>query len=322
MGLYAAVDLGSNNFRLLVAEEAAPGVFLERLLLNRIVRAGQGIGAGGEVSPEALARVEGCLAEFGEALDRLGVEKRYAALTAAGRDLRDGGVYADMARCLLKAEVWIPEGTEEAELAFRGAVGMLGGKAGDSTMLDIGGGSTEIAWRQGNETRFESMRLGVVRLTEEASPVYPLGPDGFGALSDRAAEVIAKSGFARAGGGADEGGGLAITAGTALTLAAHLSGRPIADTRALTGVVARSEEIAGFADFLSALDLSEIRALPAIVPGREDVIAAGVAILSAFMELSGFSSCTVSDGGLAEGLLFSRSAGGSGKISYTPKDVV
>lgn len=316
MPLVAGVDLGSNNFRLLVARKTASGACEEIALENRIVRAGQGIGAGGAVLPEALARVRACLREFREVIDRCGEARVVAALTAAGRDLEGGGAYAELARQLLGAEVFVPTGEEEAKLAFEGAMGTLGLDAGDRVMLDIGGGSSEVVVAfEGGQQFLKSLKIGVVRLTEELRPGDPADLEGLAALKFRAAEVFAALSSDDAFRSLDKGrlarSTLVITAGTALTIAAHVSGRPIRDTRALTGVAVSRGAVDEAAHLFASLEAAKLRALPAIEQGREDVILSGVAILSAFMELCGFAGCVASDGGLAEGLVLGITGGRS-----------
>lgn len=320
MALVAGADLGSNNFRLLVAEELSQDVFREVALENRIVRAGEGIGAGGRVLPEAEKRVRACLAAFAETLESLGVGRRVASLTAAGRDLEGGGLYAEIARETLGAEVLVPSGEEEARLAFSGAMGVLGLYSGDRMMLDIGGGSTEIAWTsEDGEINSVSLKIGVVRLAEELKLTYPTGEEGLSALKSRAARAFSgdaslaalKGWKGRFGPG---GARLVATAGTALTLAARFSSRPIENTRALSAVGITAKEVDAFASELARLNLGGIRSLPEVAPGREDVILAGVAILSSFLEQVGAPGCVVSDGGLAEGLVLGFATGGAGII--------
>lgn len=314
MTLVAGVDLGSNNFRLLIARLSSSGVLEEVALENRIVRAGQGIGSGGAVSPEALARVRGCLSEFKGILDGCGKPSVVAALTAAGRDLEGGGAYAELARELLGAEVFVPSGEEEGRLAFAGATGVLGLDGGDRAMLDIGGGSSEVAVCLDGCTLFlKSLKIGVVRLTEALGIGSPAGEEGLRRLKDDAAQTFSALKSDLAFGSLDKArlsrSTLVITAGTALTLAAHLGVRPIQDTRALTGVVITKEGVDESARLFASLKVAQIRALPAIAGGREDVILSGVAILASFMEMCGFAGCVVSDGGLAEGLLLRETGG-------------
>jgi len=338
--LYGVADLGSNTFRLVVVEARRMGAghaeIRQIALEQRIVRVGQGLGADGKLSPEGEARAAACLRRFGEVLDEHGVGNRHAAFTAAGRDLSGSERVVELARQLMggnsrhHVEVVIPAGREEAMLSFNGALSLLGCRVGaapgaaqataetqSAVLFDIGGGSTEIASKTaGGEFRADSMRLGVVRLTEALGLANPVGSTGLRLLCDEIDRVIASSPLAAR---ADDvrraltppGGVLVSNAGTPLTLAAMLTGKSIEDTRTLTGVEVNRGFVIEKAREFSKLTTDEIGAIAGIVPGREDLILAGVAILWRLMVRFGAQSLVVSDGGLPEGLLLERLGAGS-----------
>lgn len=309
--VWGSLDLGSNTFRLLLARETAPGVVRETALHQEVVRAGEGLGREGPVSEGAFLRASACLQRFGRALDESGATYRFASLTAAGRDLEDGGRLKALAEKLLKAKVRIPSGEEEAGYSFEGALALAGVAAGEALLLDIGGGSTEAAFLKNQSLFAESLKLGVVRLTETLKPSDPVGCEGLETLVAHALKLFESSPLAGELKGMrkrlSEGSlRLVANAGTPLTLAALKLGLPLNDTRRFSGVKLTQEEVSREASRLALLTRQELSSLPAVARGREDVIVAGAAILLAFFRFTGAAAATVSDGGLAEGQLLSE----------------
>jgi exopolyphosphatase/guanosine-5'-triphosphate,3'-diphosphate pyrophosphatase len=310
MTRWAAVDLGTNTFRLLIAEETAPGVLRQLELLQETVRVGEGIGkgVGATLAEAAKLRALACLDRFAGCMDRFGATRRLGVFTAAGRDLADGEEFLALAARRLGAELLVPSGEEEARLSFNGALSLLSQMPGDVLFLDIGGGSTEIVSRLDGKVEGLSLRTGVVRLAEEVPLSDPPTGEEHARILQRARDDLypaAERFYAPAWRERFESAtaGLVATAGTPLTVAAQVTGRPVRDTRALTGVRVSARQLEDMIQSYAALTKAQRAALPAVERGREDVILAGLALLAEFTKIFGAPDFIVCDGGVLEGAL-------------------
>ncbi len=309
MTLWASADLGTNTFRLLVAEEVRPGALVLRELRQKVVRLGEGLRPGGRLAAPAADRAEALLRRFRDRLDALGVERRVGVLAAAGRAAADGPAFAERAAAILGGPVRIVSGEEEAALSARGAVGLAGPLPRRVLFVDIGGGSTEVVvWTDGRPRAAVSLPVGVVGLWEAigaSDPPTREDRERMGAAC-RAAWDGLPGGIPPPSWRRDlrEGGAaLLATAGTPLTVAAMVLGRPAGDTRALSGAVVGAGDLRRVADRLWSATREERAGWPSVEPGREDVILAGVGLLEALVERVGSPELRVSDGGLLEGVL-------------------
>lgn len=323
MTRWGSVDLGSNTFRLLVVEETEPGRLRQVALSQRVVRLGQGVSASGSLHPDAVARAEACLAVFAREMKAHGVEKKVGALTAAGRIAADGLDFLDRAAAILDARLFVPSGEAEAGFSYRGCRGLLPDfDRPDVFFLDIGGGSTEAVLHPGGQKPLAmSLPAGVVRLAEEVRAADPPSGEDRDRLDIDAADAFApllhfidlqrwRERFA-------EGRAVFLaTAGTPLTVASHLTGRSIRDTRALNGVTVHIGDVRRIRASWSAMGAAERAALPAVEKGREDVILVGIALLDTALGLVGADRFTVGDGGLLEGILFDAVEKERGQASW------
>ena len=143
-GRVAAVDIGTNSVRLLVAEGAPDGaeggglVTVERLM--RITRLGQGVDATGRLDPEAIARTTAVLAEYRAAIDRLGAGPVRATATSAARDAANRDEFFDAAEAALGVRPELLSGLEEGRLSIAGATADVDPQLGPFLVVDIGGG--------------------------------------------------------------------------------------------------------------------------------------------------------------------------------------
>jgi exopolyphosphatase / guanosine-5'-triphosphate,3'-diphosphate pyrophosphatase len=168
----AAIDCGTNSIRLLVAELTPrhDGTVDLRDLHRemRIVRLGQGVDATGRLAPEAIERTRVALADYTIAARRKGVEKVRMVATSATRDASNRDEFFAMTRETLGVEAEVITGDEEARLSFTGAVGEQDPDDGPFVVVDVGGGSTELAvgTLAGGATWSESFRVGSGLLTD------------------------------------------------------------------------------------------------------------------------------------------------------------
>ncbi len=159
---FAAVDLGSNSFHLVVAEQREG----ELVLLDRIrerVGLAEGLNENGPIEPEVAERALQCLRRFGERLHGIPVHHIRCVGTAAFRDVEDGRDFLTRAESCLGHEIETLPGKEEARLIYLGVAHSLGDDSEGRLVIDIGGGSTEIILgRQFESKEGDSLQLGCV----------------------------------------------------------------------------------------------------------------------------------------------------------------
>jgi exopolyphosphatase / guanosine-5'-triphosphate,3'-diphosphate pyrophosphatase len=272
----AALDVGTNSTRLLVADVADGAIVAEHAREMVITRLGKGVDRTGRFDPAALARTLEVLAAYAGTCRRLGVGRRRLVATSATRDAADRRAFLDGVRDLLGVEAEVLTGRAEAAAAYRGATAAL---PGDRTTLvvDIGGGSTELILGDGTAARaMVSLDIGCVRLFERHLHGDPPAPGELAALrADVAAHLAGVAGVLDPA-AADRVVGVA---GTVTTVAAIALGLDTYDPRRIHRATLDAADIAATAGKLAAMTVAERAALPVMAAGREDVIAAGALLL-------------------------------------------
>src|SRR5688572_18415595 len=137
----AAVDIGTNSVRLLTAEQN--GLEIERKM--RITRLGQGVDVTGALDPQAIERTTQVLSEYRSRIECFGVQRVRATATSAARDATNSERFFDAAERALGVRPELLGGQEEARLSFLGATAELPQRDGPFLVIDVGGGSTELA---------------------------------------------------------------------------------------------------------------------------------------------------------------------------------
>jgi exopolyphosphatase/guanosine-5'-triphosphate,3'-diphosphate pyrophosphatase len=273
--IVAAVDLGTNTTRLLVAEiENGRAEELHRE--TRITRLGEGVDARRRLLPVPIARVRNTLSDYRRAADSLGAERALLVATSAVRDAENGEAFLGEIEWSYGFSTRLLSGDEEAELMRRGV-----GAVGPGTLLvDIGGGSTELVLGDFHT----SLPMGSSRFTErhgedatasiEAARALlpPLGPEG-------AVGVAAT-----------------ITSLAALDLGLERYDRERVHGHTLMREAARTQ-----LERLASLPLEERRRVPSLDPERAPVIVAGAAILVAILGAYDLDSIRVSERDLLDG---------------------
>lgn len=305
MTLAAAVDLGSNTLRLLIAEveEGDSPTLTPVLLERRITRLSQHLVPGRPLFGPARERTMAALAELGRLVKAHGVKKVFGGATAAVRLAGDGDDFLDQAASVTGLRLRKIDGLEEARLT---ALGLLAGlETGAQAWLapwlaiDPGGRSTElIPLEEGRPRPGLSLEMGVVELTERFLHQAPALAREVAALTE---EVRRKLGEAISFYPPRSGLRLAGTAGTVTTIAAMLLEMEPYDPRAITGRVITLAEMDRLQARIEALDLDRRRRLPGLEAGREDVILAGLVVVRELLRVYGLSEMTVVDSGLLEG---------------------
>jgi exopolyphosphatase / guanosine-5'-triphosphate,3'-diphosphate pyrophosphatase len=315
----AAVDVGTNSTRLLVADVAGGVIVAELAREMEITRLGKGVDRHGRFDPAALARTLEVLADHAGTCRRLRVAGLRAVATSATRDAANRQVFLDGVRDLLGVEAEVLTGRAEAAAAYRGATaGGLGGDHADpagpaglggdqpTLVVDIGGGSTELILGDGTTaTAMVSLDIGCVRLFERHLHADPPAAAELAALRadvaahlDRVADVLDPAAARQVVG----------VAGTVTTVAAMALGLEAYDPRRIHRATLDASEIAAAADKLAAMTVAERAALPVMASGREDVIAAGALLLDELVRRFRIPQVTASEADILDGVLLELAA--------------
>ena len=302
----AALDLGTNNCRLLVAEPAHDG-FEVVDSFSRITRLGEGLAATGRLNEAAICRTIAALAVCQRVIGRNQVAEVRCVATEACRRAANGAQFIERVERETGIRLEIVTQDEEARLALLGCLPLVDAAAEQLLMVDIGGGSTEIVWfdrasRAGHGV-IVSLPVGVVTLAESfAGDLHNGDYEGMrGCVRDALARA-ALGGFVP---GALDAPALQMlgTSGTVTTLAAIHLGLRRYDRRRVDGITLTYQAIAEVAERLKRLDNRGRAAHPCIGQGRADLVVAGCAILEAIHESWPVSRMRVADRGVREGIL-------------------
>ena len=302
----AAVDCGTNSTRLLVADRA--GAPLERLM--RITRLGQGVDARGRLLPEAVDRTLEVLREYRRVMDRHGVELVRATATSAARDAENRDDFVGAVAEVLGTAPEILTGTEEAELSFRGATAELDPADGPFLVVDIGGGSTELAVGSSAPEGTLSIDIGCVRLTERFLRSDPPRPEELHAALSLVRDHIED--LARDLPAVVDARQLVGLAGTVSTAAAVELGLLRYDRDRIHHFELTREAAEDVFRTLATEKRAQRVHNPGLEPGRVDVIVGGMVVLVAFLRYLQFDRCLVSESDLLDGLVMSLGDRASG----------
>jgi len=295
----ACIDVGTNTALLLVADlDPQSGRIVPVEHRQTIVRLGQSVDEGKVIRREALDRLIDCLSSYRELCNGLGVRNIVAAGTSALRDASNRNEIIEEVRKATGIELRCISGHEEAELTFFGAVAGMPNVPEPFTVIDIGGGSTEVIMGTASEvSRSVSMDIGSVRLTERFFTALPPSPAEFESAREEINRQLASS-LSPFFAARHEVFGVA---GTLTTIAQVSMGELHFVAEKVQGFRLDYENVHRLLEKLRAMALPEITAL-GIPEGRADVITMGTLILHQFMRMLGVGSVTVSIQGLRFGM--------------------
>ena len=314
--LYAALDLGTNNCRLLIAQPTRPGQFRVVDAFSRIVRLGEGLGASGRLSEDAMDRAVEALRICAAKLATRDIRRMRLIATEACRQAENGEAF--LARVLAETglELEIINRETEARLAVSGCSSLIGRDARSVVLFDIGGGSSEIAViriednrssRLANHiTHWTSLPVGVVTLSERHGG-RDVGPVVFAAMVAEVEGMLdafncPPHAWLDAAGAPDDFH-LIGTSGTVTTLAGVHLDLPRYDRRKVDGLWLTDDEVTAMQSKLLSWDFEGRANNPCIGPDRADLVLAGCAILEAIRRRWPSNRMRVADRGLREGLL-------------------
>ena len=316
---YAAIDLGTNNCRLLIARPSGEN-FVVIDAFSRVVRLGEGLAQTGSLSDAAMDRALSALRVCADKLMRRNVHLARSGATEACRRADNGEAFIERVRAETGIALDIISAREEARLAVLGCHVLLEPGLGPAMIFDIGGGSTELVLIESTDTvprilDWLSVPWGVVSLTESCGP-EPADLAGraerYGLMrqlvSDSFAEFGARTAPARDEAGSNGGMRLLGTSGTVTTLASLHLDLPQYDRRAVDGLIVPADSMRGISTRLSAMSLGERREVPCIGRERADLVVAGCAILESILDLWPADRLGVADRGIREGILRSMIA--------------
>jgi exopolyphosphatase / guanosine-5'-triphosphate,3'-diphosphate pyrophosphatase len=294
MSNVAAIDIGSNSVRLLVADPH--GRELERLM--QITRLGQGVDQTGVLDPAAIERTALVLDEYGEHVRRHGATRVRVTATSAARDASNREALFARVRQALGAEPELLSGDEEATLSFQGATAGRDAEGAPFVVMDIGGGSTEFAYGTSAPERSISLALGCVRISERFLHADPPTPAELGAAADHTRSLLAQVEPAVGVARARTWLGLA---GTVTSIAACDAGLSEYDPNVTHGYLLTREAIERIHGELASLPLSE-RSQRLIQPRRAGVIVGGSVVLVEVMRAFALEALVVSERDILDGL--------------------
>ncbi len=311
---YAAIDLGTNNCRMLVACPA-PGGFRVIDGYSRIVRLGEGLGASGELADNAIERTLEVLKTCAGKIRGRGVKETRSVATEACRQAANGKEFLERVSRETGLALEVISSTEEAELTLAGCAPLLATGHSNVLMFDIGGGSTELMWIKANANDPPrlldtlSLPLGVVGLAEEFGEGL-LAPGVFATIVERVDQALAPFEERHRIAGQIESGHVHVlgTSGTVTTLGAIYLDLQKYDRSRVDGLSIRTESIHAISAKLASLDYKARRQYPCIGPERADLMVMGCAILTAICRRWPATSLTAADRGIREGLLMSMMA--------------
>jgi exopolyphosphatase / guanosine-5'-triphosphate,3'-diphosphate pyrophosphatase len=310
---FAALDLGTNNCRLLVAAPARRGY---RVLggFSRIVRLGEGLSATGRLGDAAMKRATEALKECAHRIAAHGASELSCVATQACRLAHNGQEFLDRVRQDTGMTLQVISAEEEARLAALGCAELVDHSAACALVVDIGGGSTELSFIDPTAATptgepailaWASAPVGVVGLTERWPESVPQNPNWYEAMVEEVEAALRtcalpsalEAVFAR-------GEGQVIgTSGAVTSLAGVHLNLPRYRRSDVDGLWLDSDDCYAAIDRLKAMSPTQRAANPCIGRERADLVVPGSAILEAVTRLWPAARIRVADRGLREGLL-------------------
>ncbi|MCP1211637.1 Ppx/GppA phosphatase family protein [Acetobacter okinawensis] len=314
--LFGALDLGTNNCRLMIAAQTAGG-FRVVDSFTRTVRLGEGLHHTGRLSDVAMNRTVEALQICAERLARRQVGMFQAVATEACRRAINGRAFIERAQAATGFEIHIISGREEASLAVESCANLIhnnrfGLPRARALLFDIGGGSTEIAWIRTEAAQqtesligYLSLPVGVITLSEQFGPMETMTPARYRAMVEHTRAYLhefesvhrIRSEIRR------NQVRLIGTSGTVTTLASLILNLPRYARAAVDGSLLPAGSARLAMRKLQDMGLSNIEAHPCIGPERAPFVLPGCAIFEAIHDIWPMQDIIVADRGLRDGMI-------------------
>jgi exopolyphosphatase / guanosine-5'-triphosphate,3'-diphosphate pyrophosphatase len=331
---YAALDLGTNNCRLLIARPAPAGGGQDGFRVidsfSRIVRLGEGLSKTGALSAAAVARTIGALEICRDKMRARGVTRSRLVATEACRAAHNGADFLAQVQRQVGIELEVVDRETEARLAAMGSASLVDSAAEGAVLFDIGGGSCELVWLAGAPRGAElagaaisqrirfwvSLNFGVVTLAEQFGGIE-VSDAIFEAMIDHAAQEIET--FAARAGSEPRCARFHLlgTSGTVTTIAGVYLGLSRYDRRRVDGLWMSSAEVNHAVSKLRNMTYGERAANGCIGQERADLVLAGCAILEAIRRAFPAKRIRIADRGLRDGILIELMRGSIGPLPGT-----
>ncbi len=298
----AAVDIGTNTTRLLVADVSSSGgrTHVERRHHRSIVtRLGQGVDASGELHPEAIDRTVATLAAYRGEIETWGCQRLRAVATSATRDAANRESFLDGAGAALGIRPEVIDGAAEAALSFAGATSVVASPP-PYLVIDPGGGSTEFVFGTTTVERVVSVDIGSVRLTERRLPRNPATPQDLAAARHHVDELLARDISEPFAAASTVGVG-----GTYTALAAIRLDLGAFDDGVVHGSRLVTADLHELADEIATMTLEQIESIPSLDPARAPVLLGGAVVAERALRHVGGDSITISIRDILDGIALS-----------------
>lgn len=296
MNRKAAIDIGTNSVRLLVADWQ-DGRIVPRVKELKTTRLGQGVHHSGHLAPEAMERTLEAVAAMADIAKGHKADEVMAVATSAVRDAVNGSEFIQLCREKTGVSIEILSGTAEALLSFNGA---LQGRAvkGSQMIIDIGGGSTELACGERKELKYaQSLNVGAVRLKD----IFPAHSNGI--INNIAEILLYIKGAINTLPPLAQADAITGVGGTITSLAAIAQQLAFYDSEKVHSYFLSTSCVNQLLTTLAAMPLADRRQVPGLQPERADIIVYGIAILSALLTELETDGLTVSEQDILEGII-------------------
>ncbi|MAU41925.1 MAG: hypothetical protein CMF31_09925 [Kordiimonas sp.] len=308
--VYSALDLGTNNCRLLVAKPTSNG-FRVIDAFSRIVRLGEGVSSRGALSEDAIERTIEALKVCAQKMERRGVTHMRNVATQACRSAENCDDFIQRVQQEARINIDIINPSEEARLAVIGCKALMDSKCKKAIVFDIGGGSTELIWTEirpnGNPhiLGWTSLPFGVVNLSEQYGGTDMVSPENYAAMVAIIKERLTLFEAEHNMTAEIKKGNVQMlgTSGTVTTLTSLYLQLPRYDRRQVDGTWVEASRLHNLCTDLSRMSYAERAAETCVGEDRAELVVAGCAILDAIMELWPVERIRVADRGIREGLL-------------------
>jgi len=299
---FAAIDVGSNSIRCLIAELGEDGHLQVIDDLKDQPRLARGLSSSGVLAPESMERALESLGRMVQAAERRGAARLALVATSAVRDAANGAEFAERVKHELGIPLEVIDGETEARLAFLSVSEHFPIGRGRAVVADIGGGSLELVLAVGGLVdRVVSLPFGAVRLTEQ----YLSGPDDVGDGVRRLRSAVRRQ-LRRAVPNREWAAAKLFGSGGTFTNLARIAAardRGAVPPGGIHGSSVPLPELQRILEWLASMSVAERRKVKGLNPERSDIIVAGLSVAAEVLELFDSPKVTVSAFGLREGLL-------------------